>query len=234
MTRTALASLASLAVLAGGLAAPAAAQTTRAAALDLSGGTTGIAGHAQVALHDRVALRMGYNWLDFAADDEEYDGVVYDGNLEFSGFGGFVDVHPLANALTLTGGVFVGDKSVLLEGTPQAAVEIGDQTFTPDQIGVLTGEAGFADAAGFVGVGWDGSLYKEGPIALIVRGGVMIAGDPSVTLDASILSDPSVTLPAGEAARLRAALDQEAVRLEEDIDDYAYWPVLTVGLGFGF
>lgn len=216
------------------LATPAAAQTVRGAALDLSGGTTGIAGHAQVALHDRLALRLGYNWLDFDADDEEYDGIVYDGDLEFSGFGGFADLHPFANGFTLTGGVFVGDKSVLLEGTPQAAVEIGDETFAPDQVGVLTGEADFDDAAGFVGLGWDGSLYKEGMVSLIVRGGVMIAGEPGVTLNASVLDDPSVTLPADEAARLAAALNDEARRLEDDIDDYAYWPVLTIGLGVGF
>ena len=224
-----LAALAGLPLLGG---AGAAAQTTRTAALDLSGGTTGIAGHAQVALSDRLALRLGYNWLDFDADDEEYDGIVYDGNLEFSGFGGFADVHPFANAFTVTGGLFVGDKSVLLEGTPNEPVEIGDQTFAPDEVGVLTGEAGFDDAAAFVGIGWDGSLYKEGSVALIVRGGVMIAGEPSVTLDASILENAA--LPDAERARLRAALDEEAVRLADEIDDYAYWPVLTIGLGVGF
>ena len=227
MTKTAL--LIALAALAP---ASAAAQTTRTAALDLSGGTTGIAGHAQVALSDRLALRLGYNWLDFDADDEAYDGVVYDGNLEFSGFGGFADIHPFSNPFTVTGGLFVGDKSVLLEGTPTEPVGIGDETFAPDEVGVLTGEAGFDDAAAFVGIGWDGSLYKEGAIALIVRGGVMIAGDPTVTLDASVLD--SAALPDAERARLRAALDQEAVRLERDIDDYAYWPVLTIGLGVGF
>ena len=228
--------LAALAILglslAAPVAAPAAAQTTRAAALDLSGGTTGVSGHAQVALGDRIALRMGYNWLDFDADDEEYDGVVYDGNLEFSGFGGFVDLHPFANGFTLTGGAFVGDKAVLLEGTPREPVEIGDETFAPEDLGVLTGEAGFDDAAAFVGLGWDGSLYKEGRVALIVRGGVMIAGDAEVALNASILEDDA--LPAEARARLETALRDEEVRLADEIDDYAYWPVLTVGLGVGF
>ena len=216
------------------LATPAAAQTTRTAAVDLSGGTTGVSGHAQVALGDRLALRLGYNWLDYAADDEEYDGIVYDGDLEFSGFGGFADIHPFANPFTLTGGVFVGDKSVLLEGTPQGSVELGDQVFAPDEVGVLTGEAAFEDTAAFVGLGWDGSLYGEGRVALIVRGGVMIAGEPDVTLDASILDDAGTTLPADQVARLRAALDAEALRIEDEVDDYAYWPVVTIGLGIGF
>lgn len=210
----------------------AAAQDERNAAIDLSVGTTGLSAHAQVGLGSRLAVRLGYAWLDYSADDETYDDVTYDGELEMSGFGGYADVHPFANAFTLSGGVMVGDKSVSLVATPNEAVEIGGQTFAPDQLGSLTGEGDFGNTAFFAGLGYDPSLYKDGRVSLIVRAGVMFAGEPDVALDASVLGDPA--LPAEARTELRAALDREEAALEDDIDQYGYWPVLTVGLGYSF
>ena len=226
--RHALMTAASLAAALGA----AAAQDGRGFAVDASGGTTGASAHAQLAVHPRLALRMGYNWLEFGRDDEEISGVRYSGDLEFAGFGGFVDLHPLRNAFTVTGGVFVGDKSAVLDAVPTEDVELGDQTFTPDQVGTITGDAEFDDTAFFAGIGYDPSLYKDGRLSLVVRAGVMFAGEPEVLLDATAVTDER--LPAEARARLRGALDQEADLLEDDIDDYAYFPVLTVGLGYRF
>ena len=210
----------------------AAAQDGRGFAADLSGGNTGISGHAQLAVHPRLALRMGYNWLDLGRDDEEISGVSYSGDLEFSGFGGFVDLHPTRSAFTVTGGVFVGDKSAILDAVPLEAVVLGDQAFQPDEVGTLTGEADFQDTAFFAGLGYDPSLYKDGRLSLIVRAGVMFAGEPDVVLDASRLDDAD--LPDAARAELRAALDEEAQIIADDIDDYAYFPVVTLGLGYRF
>lgn len=201
-------------------------------AVDVSGGTTGGSAHAQLGLHPRLALRMGYNYLEFGRDDEEVSGVSYSGDLEFSGFGGFVDLHPFRSAFTVTGGVFVGDKSVLLDAVPVEDVTLGDQAFTPEEVGTLTGDAEFADTAFFAGLGYDPSLYKDGKLSLVVRAGVLFADEPDVALDASILGDSS--LPDEARTRLRDALDAEAIQIADDVDDYAYYPVLTLGLGYRF
>lgn len=212
-----------------------AAQGVGNAAFDLSAGTTGISGHAQVGLHERLAIRASYNWLDFAADDQEQGGIVYDGDLEFSGFGGFLDVHPMAGGFTLTGGVYVGDKSVQLDALPQETVDIGGRDFAPDEIGMLQGAARFSDTAFFAGLGWDDALYKEGRLSFNLRAGVMFAGEPDVSLGSTRLDEIEASgALANEAVELRARLDAEERELEEDIDDYAYWPVLTVGLGYRF
>lgn len=210
----------------------AAAQDGQGFAVDGSIGTTGISAHAQLAVHPRLALRMGYNWLEFSRDDEEFSGVNYSGDLEFSGFGGFVDLHPLANAFTVSGGVFVGDKSAVLDAVPTEDVEIGSQTFTPDQVGTLSGDADFGDTAIFAGIGYDPSLYKEGTVSLIVRAGVMFTGEPEVTLDATALTDEQIPQDARDA--LRDALVEEAAILEDDINDYAFYPILTLGVGYRF
>ena len=208
------------------------AQDRSSFAADLSAGTTGASAHAQLGLHPRLALRMGYNWLEFGRDDEEISGVSYSGDLEFAGFGGFVDAHPFANAFAVTGGVFVGDKAAVLDAVPTEDVTLGDQTFTPDQVGTIRGDAAFGDTALFAGLGYDPSLYKDGRVSLIVRAGVMFAGEPDVTLAASAEDDEAI--PAEARAELRRALDEEEAILEDDIDDYAFFPVLTLGLGYRF
>ncbi|WP_031555689.1 hypothetical protein [Parvularcula oceani] len=200
------------------------------AAVDVSGGTTGVSAHAQVGVTDWLALRGGYNWLDYSAEDEEYDGILFDGDLEFSGFGGFADLHPFKNGFTVTGGLFVGDKAVHLDATPQEPVDIGGRVFAPSEVGTLTGDAQFADTAGFAGLGWDRSLYKPGRLSLILRAGVMFAGDSEVSLDATGLATVDPVL----AQELRDRLELEERELEDDIDKYAYWPVLTIGLGYRF
>lgn len=210
----------------------ASAQDTGSLAVDASLGTTGVSAHAQLGVHPRLALRMGYNWLEFGRDDQEFSGISYSGDLEFAGFGGFVDLHPLANAFTVTGGVFVGDKSAVLDAVPTTDVEIGSQTFTPDEVGTLSGDADFDDTAFFAGIGYDPSLYKNGSVSLIVRAGVMFTGEPTVTLDATALADEQ--LPQELRDRLRDALVEEADILADDIDDYAFYPVLTLGVGYRF
>ena len=214
------------------------AQDGRGFAADVSIGTTGISGHAQLAVHPRLALRMGYNYLEFGRDDEEISDIVYSGDLEFSGFGGFGDLHPFKNAFTLTGGVFVGDKSAVLDAVPTGPVNIGGTVFDPEEVGTLTGEADFDDTSFFVGLGYDPSLYKRGRVSFIFRGGVLFADEPDVTLDATGIDALPTSLPEGTPgftqAELRAALDAEAEIIADDIDDYAFFPVLTVGLGYRF
>ena len=225
---TTAATIAALAVLPG----TAHAQDDATFAGDLSVGTTGVSANAQLGLHPRLALRMGYNWLEVSRDDEEISGVSYSGDLEFAGFGGFVDAHPFANPFTVTGGVFVGDKSAVLDAVPTEDVTLGDQTFTPDQVGVIDGSAEFGDTALFAGIGYDPSLYKPGGLSFVVRAGVMFAGEPDVTLSATAETDERI--PEEARAELTAALRAEEAILEDDIDDYAFFPVLTVGLSYGF
>jgi hypothetical protein len=195
--------------------------------IDASVGTVGLDANAQVALHDRVALRAGASWLAASVDDFEESGVSFDAEAERLGVGGYVDLHPFANPFTLTGGVFVGDSSADLDALPLEDVTLGDVTFTPEQVGALDGEASFGDAAFFAGLGWDPTLYSKGRLSFVARAGVMFMGDAEVELTAERLADD----PTGELA---GALAAEAAEIEDEIEDFAYYPVLTVGLSYGF
>ncbi|WOI52136.1 hypothetical protein [Parvularcula sp. LCG005] len=212
------------AALCAATALPAAAQDI---AVDGSLGTTGIGAHVQWKPINRVVLRGGYSYLNFTRDDQEYDGVEYDAEMDFQMPSGFVDLHPFENGFTLTGGVYLGEKMADLTANPDENVTVGDLTFTPEQIGILNARADFEDTAPYLGVGWDNALYGDGGISLFARLGVMFTGSPEVSMTASggTLSNEAI---------VQEALADEEAELKDDIEDYDLYPVINVGVSFSF
>lgn len=211
---------AATAVAAAAFVHPAAAQDV---ALEASLGTTGIAGGGQVGLTRYFALRGSYNFLEFDLDEQEYDGITYSSELDFSTFSGFVDVHPFGNAFTLTGGAYFGEKKIAFDATPTTDVEIGDMTFTPEQVGMLIGTAEMEETAPYIGIGYDNSLHTSGRWSFFARAGVMFTGSPQIDLIAEggdLSDDPD----------FQAELQEEEDNIQGDVDDYEYYPVLNIGL----
>lgn len=188
-------------------------------------GTTGGSVEASAKILPIVAIRGGYNYFQYEADDT-YDDVAYTGDLDLTTFGAFVDVHPFGNAFMITGGAFIGDKTLDLLATPTANVQIGNQTFTPTQVGTLSLNADMEKTAPFLGLGWDTSFDTKG-LGFKFIAGAMFAGSPQVDLRAS-----GGTL--SNDANFQNQLTIEEQNLQEDIDNYEFYPVVQIGLTLGF
>lgn len=188
-------------------------------------GTTGITTEAKAAVSSQVVLRGSIGTLPVSRD-ETFDDVDYEADLNMTTYGGFVDFYPFQNnGFNITGGVYGGGKSVDLVGTPGPAttVDIGGTTYTGAQIGTLRGTIDYADAAPFVGLGYDGFMNHNKLWSFNARAGVMFVGKPEVNLDAEgglVSNLPSV----------QAELQNEAANLQDEIDKYKYYPVVSVGV----
>ncbi len=195
-------------------------------AVGLGAGTTGATIEAKFAPNDKFALRGSYNFLEFEAD-QDYDGVDYEGDLSLNTFGGFVDVAPFSNGFVLTGGAFIGDKTLDLNATPANNVEIGDRTFTPGEVGSLNGQAELKNFAPYAGIGYDSFIAGSNDWSFNARAGVMFTGSPKVDLVSvdGLLSDD---------ATLRAELNTEIASIEEEAEDYKYYPVISIGIARRF
>ncbi len=195
-------------------------------AVGLGVGTTGATVEGKFAPNDRVALRGNFNFLSFSVD-EEYDDIDYEGDFDATTFGGFVDVAPFKNGFILSGGAYIGDKEVGLDATPTVNVEIGDQVFTPTEVGTLTGEAKLNSFAPYAGIGYDSFISGSKDWSFNARAGVMFTGSPDVNLvsaNGTLSSNPT----------LRQELAAEIAAIEEDADDYKYYPVLSIGVARRF
>ncbi|MEM9571023.1 MAG: hypothetical protein AAF996_06130 [Pseudomonadota bacterium] len=189
-------------------------------------GTMGGAVEGQFQVNDYFQLRVGANYLSFDADID-VDDITYDGELDFSGLGAFVDVHPFGNSFFVTGGAYAGGKDIDLTASSTVAVEIGGVVFTPAEYGRLEGDVSFDDVAPFLGLGFDTTFEGSGHWGFHILAGAAVFGSGDVTLEA--VGGTLSNTPA-----LQAELAREIQEIENEIEDYELWPVLQVGLSYRF
>ena len=185
-------------------------------------GALGIGPEYTYQLNDRVSFRGAIYGAELGFDHEE-SGIDYDFDVVWDSMAVGVDFHPLKTALRLSAGLLKNDNRLRAVARPTQNETIGDTTYTPSQIGTLTGRVGFDDTAPFLGLGWDWSRGKRFGTAFDI--GVLDQGDPVVTLtgNGTLLGDPSFEQDINaEEAELQSSLDG-------DVDVVPY-----VSLGFVF
>jgi hypothetical protein len=225
MLRTVSAALLAAAALAGS----AAAQDSSRFALGVQAGTTGFGVEGQFQAAPQINLRAG---ADFFQYDETFSSsdVDYAGEIEFNTASAFVDYHPFDNGFFVSGGGYVGDRTVDFSATSNSNAEIGNVIFTPTQIGTLQGEADFGGFAPFVGVGFNNTFRTAGRIGFKAVVGAAFGQDPDVTLRRS----GGATLPTNIQQQFDAELKNEERELEQDAEDFKTLPVVQVGLTYRF
>jgi len=209
-------------------ASPVLAQTSGKPAIALGGqvGTTGAGLEVQVSVGPIFVLRGAVDTLGFDLD-ETFDDVDYSGRLDFDTVGAFVDLHPLANGFFVSGGAYLGQRKVSLKATPTGPVNIGGQSFTPEQVGNLNGEISLKTLAPLVGLGFDNTFTRTSRWGFRALAGVAWSDEPEVDLDASggtLSNDPA----------FRARLADERASIQSDVEDYRFYPVFQLGLNYKF
>lgn len=190
-------------------------------------GTTGGKIEAEYQVANGVVLRGGYNYFKYSRDDSQYDDITYDGDLDLSTVGAFVDLHPFGGAFMLTAGVYFGDKTLDLTADPQSTYDIGGTTYTSAQVGTLAAHGELESSAPFVGLGWDTTYTGSGPWGFKFIAGVMFTGSPDIQLTStggSASSNPT----------FQQSLRQEEADLANDVDDFKVYPVVEAGVTFRF
>ncbi|MEM9443686.1 MAG: hypothetical protein AAGA73_24860 [Pseudomonadota bacterium] len=187
--------------------------------------TLGLGLEAGARLNDNFGLRFGGNWLGF-----EYDGVEgdldYDADVTLASLGALVDYHPFSGGFRVSGGLRFNFNQADLDGTPTDDIEIGDEVFSPDEVGTLTGDATFDTFAPYLGIGY-GATLLEGSLSIGFDLGVMYQGQADVDLDAEsgLLSDDAV---------LQDNLAIEEGEVEDDLEDFVVYPVVGLAIIYRF
>lgn len=195
-------------------------------AVGATAGTSGVGLDVQVKLGPIFTLRGSLDRLTHSAD-ESYDGVDYNADLTFDTVGAFIDMHPMANGLLISGGAYLGDRDIALAATPTGPVEIGGQTYSPGQVGTLNGAVKLGDVAPFVGIGWDDTFYRSGRWGFRAVAGVAWSDAPEVALTStggSLSNDPT----------FQARLRDESQRITQETEGYGLFPIIQVGLNYKF
>lgn len=212
------------AILAAGMSAPAFAQ-------DNSGGTVHVgvsAGSLGIGPEigwrgDNVGVRGSATFFGYSRDVDS-DGVEYDGDLKLRSFGGTVDFYPGGGGFRLSAGARISNNRVELKATPTTNVEVGDNVYTPAQIGTLSGDIKANKLAPTLTIGY-GSGRGQG-FSFGIDGGIMLQGSPEVK---NLRTSGSLS-----SAALAADIAREEEELEDDIDNFKIYPILQISLGYRF
>jgi hypothetical protein len=186
-------------------------------------GTLGVGGEAAVDLTERLVLRGGVG-LSPLEPSATFDDLEVTLTLP-TWFNVGLDVY-LNGAVRLGAGILFKSDDPELTGEFDAPQDVGGTSFTPQELGTLTGAIDSPDRVPYVLVGF--GKHTALGVGLFLDLGVAFLGDPDVRLGASggSLSD--------QQEPLRSALEQEAADFESDMRTYLrFWPILSLGLRVG-
>jgi hypothetical protein len=189
-------------------------------------GTAGWGVEARQGMGGYFSLRASIS--DLAVDiDETYDDIKYTGDAKFNPVGLFVDLHPFRNGWFLTGGALLGAPKFNLNATPATSVEIGGNTYSPDEVGTLAADASIGDNAPFVGLGWTSAHVQRRGVYVTAFAGAAFYGNAHAHLTATgglLAEDPDFL----------ASLADEQATFEDEISKFSTYPVIQLSLGYRF
>jgi hypothetical protein len=200
--------------------------------LSLAGraGSAGLGLEVAKSLGPRANLRGTVNFFrtSHSLDADLASGAIesnvhFDGTAHLKTAGLLLDVYPTP-AFHFTGGVVYNRNALDFDARPTAPITVNDESYSPDEIGVLNGSATLGRKwAPYAGIGFGNPLGAR-KVTFLFDLGVVFQGAPHVTLVSSRAAEE------GLAADLSTAADQ-VNREHLDKTYFKYYPVLSIGVG---
>ena len=191
-------------------------------ALSAKGSTLGLGGEFTTGVIPKVNARVGINTLNFDYDGDLED-VEYELGLDFFSITGLVDWYVFDGSFRLSAGILSMDHEITLDAIPTADEDIGDTTYTPKDIGTLSGCIEIDQVAPYVGIGWGNPLTSSRRWGFTCDFGVAFISSPDVSLSAT-----------GPAAGLAKDLAKEKADIEDELDPFKYYPVIALSFFYRF
>lgn len=184
-------------------------------------GTLGVGLDVAVSPHSRVSFRAGGNFFPF---DINIEASEIDFNLELPSpqFTTLIDLY-VAGGFRLTGGLLLSSEDLSMVGDFTGTVDIGDATYTASDVGTLSAAILNNDVGPYIGIGVGNPAGSR--FGFFMDLGVAFTGDPDVVLAATgpIATDPVFL----------QNLAQEQADIDEDLDFFTIYPVLSLGFSIG-
>ncbi len=191
-------------------------------------GTLGIGVDVAKSLTPQFNARLGFNFGNISANRTD-SGINYDAQLNFSSIQLVGDYYPFtSSSFRITGGLVAQNNRFNVTGKPSnnGFYTIDGNQFSASSVGSLSGEYKYGNSiAPYLGIGI-GKSTSEG-FGFNADLGVMFTGSPKVSLSASnsAFNNNPIT---------RAQLDNQARQTENDLKGFNIYPVLSIGLSYGF
>lgn len=187
-------------------------------------GTPGVGAEGTLRIIDSLNLRVGANYLGYEYDDELED-VEYEFDIGFFSVPLMLDWHPFGGNWRISIAAVYNDSDVRLKGRPSENVTIGENEYTSEQVGTLSGKVELQRFAPYIGVGFgNAAMADQRWIFVFDLGIVYLSYDVSLSADGLLASDP----------QFQQDLQEEEDDIQDDADEWKIYPILSFGVGFHF
>lgn len=172
--------------------------------------------------------RLGVNYFSLGLNTKRSN-IDFDANLNLFSIAALGDWYPWKSSrFHLTTGLVYNDNSA--DGTGKASgsqtFNIGGRIFTVSQVQDIKAKVTYSSPiAPYIGIGYGNPVRKGSQLAFSIDLGVMFTGSPDVDL-----SSPNE----GNLPQLADAIAREKKRLQDKLDKFSVYPVLSVGLSYQF
>ena len=188
-------------------------------------GTLGLGVDATFYVDDWINFRVGGNLLSFEYRDDIED-IRFDVDMDFRSLMLLADIYPFGGqSFRFTGGVAFQDNKFRVKATPTEPEKIGDNRYTPDQIGTIRGEVEFDNVAPYLGIGVGNPVRPDTAVSFSFDFGV-------------IFQTYDVSLAASGSAAGNPQFQNDLKELEDEIRDemnkFKIYPVISFGVTYHF
>ena len=186
-------------------------------------GTTGLGPAIAFQMAETTSLRIGAFFLSLEME-EKVDTITYDLDVSLKWMPVLIDWNPGGSIFRMSGGLLFNGSSASASYVPDFSVEIGGHTYTPDDVGEVTGKIKMQPVSPYLGIGLGNLAGNNSGVRFILDAGAAFTGF-SVNLD-----HKGGELPPGLEEQLTEDLDMEADSLEDALEDFSVYPVFSDGL----
>lgn len=157
--------------------------------------------------------------------DRTIDAIDYSLDMDFESAAALLDWYPFDGGFRISGGALFNDNTLNLSGAPNEPVEIGDHTYTPSQIGTISGSTSFDAVAPYVGIGFGNAVGPDTRWSFIFDLGVVFQ-----TFEVNLQASGSMA----DNPQFQSDLQKQEDRIQDDLDTIKIYPVLAFGLAYHF
>ncbi|MES1245958.1 MAG: hypothetical protein ABUT39_30400 [Acidobacteriota bacterium] len=179
--------------------------------------------------------RLGLHGYNYTDRRREVSDIEYDAEANLRTATGFLDWHPGGRGFRLTGGLVYNGTEVEGRSLPPASgvYDIGGVPVPASILGTLDAKVDFDPIVPYAGLGWGRAPGSGSGFGVTLDLGVLFQGKGDVSLTPRIPAGSPLNDPVARQA-LQVLLDREERDLQEEVDDYDLYPVVSLGISYRF
>lgn len=178
-------------------------------------------------LNDKLVARLSYNKFDYDYDTQEEE-VDYDATYSFDNAQLGLDWYPGAGGFRVSTALVANSNELNLHAIPKGgAFDLNNTTYAGTEVKDLRANVGYPSTAAYLGLGWGNPVGKDKGLGVTFDIGAFYMGEPEV-------SQQVVCGTTVRCAQLKSDAEADRRKLEDELSDFPFWPLVQLGLTYQF